>query len=98
MSKVDTYACNVCQVQKKEANHWLHGHVVGAGIVLIPWSEKWTVGGDLRVVEGTAIKSAKCMAAIENADAHLCGLEHAMQWAAKELGKPAIPQISATTA
>ena len=74
MSKVDTYACNVCQVQKKEANHWMHGHLIGTGVAIFPWGMA-TVPEDPGMIALT----------IDNADAHLCGLEHALQWAGKEL-------------
>lgn len=91
MSKVDTYACNVCQVQKKEANHWFHAHVVGSGVVLIPWSEAWTIGGELRVHSESSDEKGLVAAQVANADAHLCGLEHALQWAGKQLTKVSAP-------
>jgi hypothetical protein len=42
--KVDTYECDVCRVQKKEANHWwlASDHVFSGhgSFAVYPWSEK----------------------------------------------------------
>lgn len=37
--KIDSYACDVCQVQKKAANHWWRGYKLSdaQGVVIVEW-------------------------------------------------------------
>lgn len=68
--KIDTHACDICNVQKKEVNHWFKGYVFHSGespcVSIYPWeSMKQELHGEI----------------------HLCGIEHAMQWAGRELSK-----------
>ena len=71
MSKINTYACDICKVQKKEVNHWFIGfayHGVSDSsncISLYPWRDS----------------------VLNNDAKHLCGIECSMKWAAKELSK-----------
>lgn len=85
--KIDhPYACNVCQVQKKETNHWwkafllrgVEDELKTTGIVVVPW-EVNEVRGPAPTFE--PIKSLL----VDNADAHLCGRECATKYISKTL-------------
>ena len=89
---VNTHSCDICGVHKKEANHWFHGHIVGSGVALIPWSESWSILGELSSLHEGKSDTLTPTAAVDTAAAHLCGIEHALQWAGKHLSKPAEAQ------
>ena len=73
--KIDSFACDVCGKQKKEANHWFRGRELpsSAGVVIVQWDvERAVIDGDSLVLD-------------LNKDAHLCGAECATQWLSKNL-------------
>lgn len=71
----ETYKCEMCEKRRNDdSNHWLHGHLVGTGIMLLAWCD--------------VIRSDQMERSHQNADAHLCGQDHAIQWVSKELSKP----------
>lgn len=67
--KIDTYQCDICQVQKRDANHWFRGYKLSdqRGIVIIGWDAIPT--GDV----------------VEDFEAHLCGADCLHQWLSKNL-------------
>jgi len=76
--KIDTHACDICKVQKREVNHWFKAftfqHVVKGkeglmGIQILPWEAEFP-----RVFEDSNV-------------IHLCGIECAMKWSGRELSK-----------
>lgn len=71
---VQTYACEICRKQRSsDSNHWFHGHILRAGIVLLHWDEDLVLSRSGLVQDG--------------ADAHLCGSQHALQWLSAKLGE-----------
>ena len=67
--KIDSYACDVCQVQKKAANHWWRGYKLmdRQGVVIIEWDGLPTADS------------------VENFEAHLCGASCVAEWVSKRL-------------
>jgi hypothetical protein len=69
------YACNICNVLKKPSNRWyrcyLHIELTPV-LVVLHWDSMNPVGMD--------------QLSVENADAHLCGIECLHQWISKNLG------------
>lgn len=75
--KVETYACDQCKTQKKDANHWFKAYRFEdvQGVAIVPWKAEsvYIAGG------GTV------SAVTENADAHLCGANCVTEWLSKNL-------------
>ena len=67
--KVDSYKCDVCQTQKREANHWFRGYklLITRGVVVIEWD------------------GSPPLDDVENFESHLCGADCVMQWVSKNL-------------
>ena len=74
--KIDSWKCDGCGVQKKDANHWFKGYqLVEKGIVIAPWDtgEAFIAGGGTLSLD------------IDRADAHLCGASCVTEWLSKNL-------------
>lgn len=69
MAKIDTFQCDVCQVQKQKSNHWFRGYKLteARGVVIITWD---------------AVPTADD---VEDLEVHLCGAECVNQWLSKTL-------------
>lgn len=86
--KSESFKCDVCQVEKTASNHWFKGYLIdagelnspmasvqkSAGIMIIPWDVK---------TFSTPFKNH----GLPEADAHLCGEQHAIQWANQQLSR-----------
>lgn len=72
MSKIETYACDVCHTQRKEANHWWKVHRVDGGALVLGWDDELT----------------RLVGTVETADAHLCGVQHVLEWLSKHVLEP----------
>ncbi|HEX5704908.1 MAG TPA: hypothetical protein VFX97_17045 [Pyrinomonadaceae bacterium] len=75
--KVDTYQCDICRVQKKDANHWFEGYLLSgedkpAGVQIHRWGSNPVTGE----VHGPSP---------EHADVHLCGAACAINWISENL-------------
>ncbi len=79
MSKIDTWACDICARQKKEANHWILGFA-GAQVRVnregVEEIYAMTFGVSVWTEHGAKVASA-----------HLCGIECATKWISKELSR-----------
>ena len=73
--KIDTWACDICKIQKKETNHWFRGLELDSCspdekpvrcIQILPWEAKLP-------------ETVEC--------SHLCGIECVMKWCGRELAK-----------
>jgi hypothetical protein len=78
---INTQACDVCRVQKKESNHWYKAYLLDrdannrlSGIMVLEWDIN-SITQPLHRVELLP----------ENADAHLCGADCASRWISKIL-------------
>jgi len=71
--KVETFACDVCQVQKKAANHWwrVYAPLPEGGVLVLPWDSGLQLPGYLEAKE----------------PAHICGENHVLQWISEHLTK-----------
>jgi len=79
--KVETYACDLCGVQKKAANRWwkvflLQSAINDAtvGVLTVEWD-----------VNSITKPLARADLLPERADAHLCGSQHVLEWIQKQL-------------
>lgn len=88
MAEVNSYKCDICDRMKSENNHWFKGYLIdegplciglvnvahtkAVGVIIVPWDVD-----TLSVPLGSHL--------LPKPDAHLCGEEHAMQWASKAL-------------
>lgn len=70
--KVETYACDICGAQRKDANHWFKAYRLNGvvGIVIVSW--------EVTVVSGKLELSV-------HSEAHLCGADCVTQWLSKNL-------------
>ena len=49
--KIDSWKCDICNVQRREANHWFRAYkLISGGVVIIHWDEKPT-GDDVENFE-----------------------------------------------
>lgn len=67
--EVQTFACDICQTQKKAANHWFRGFRLPQGVLITEWD----------VTAGSVIRG------LEEPHAHLCGADCVTQWLSKNL-------------
>lgn len=82
MSKIETYACDVCSIQKQPSNNWWKIFLLDkdtdnspAGVMIIDWN----VNAITRPKEiGGGFIS-------ERADAHICGSKCLLEWTSKHL-------------
>lgn len=76
--KVDTFACDICAVQKKEVNHWFKGCIFldkmrTRSIQISPWDSEYPLAHESK---------------------HFCGVEHAIKWASKTLAEPDVEKVA----
>ncbi len=82
----DAYICDVCGITKQEANHWFKGYVMCDGPLVVGKETKAV--GFLVVPWTTEVLSHLFGShALPEADAHLCGQQHAIEWANAQLSK-----------
>lgn len=74
MSEHTTYKCDICGAEKRAANHWwLATRGNHGAITILPWSV---------VIAGIDVPVLRTG---EQADAHLCGEQHVLEWISKNL-------------
>lgn len=79
MATIQTYACDICSTQKKNTNRWWKVFLLKgdegqpAGVVMLEWD----------INEVTTSKARFGGFTTEDADAHLCGVGHLMEWISK---------------
>jgi len=82
MAVVETYSCDICNTQKKDANHWWKAFLLkdqrGAivGFVVLDWNAS--------PITDPVLNSDRSELSVNKADAHLCGAEHLMKWITKK--------------
>lgn len=83
MSEQTSYRCDICSIEKQQSNHWLKGYLLYAestgagGIIIVPWASD-----DVAMTDEGQVRLR-----LLEADAHLCGEAHAIEWASKNLAK-----------
>lgn len=74
--EVKTFACDICGIHKKDANHWWKIVRVNSdgqpGMLIVEWSITTLEG--IEDFEGNVV-------------AHLCGSDHVTQWLSKNIFK-----------
>ncbi len=68
--KVQTYACDVCSIQKQPSNNWWKVYVVEGGAIVLQWDT--TLPFDY-------------YGSVDKADAHLCGQKCILEWLSKSV-------------
>jgi hypothetical protein len=87
MVEINSYKCDVCGKMKETTNRWYKGYLINegplgiglieahsetVGVMVVPWDID-----TLSVPLGSHL--------LPKPNAHLCGQEHALQWASKQL-------------
>lgn len=72
MARVDTFCCDVCGRQKKDANHWFRAYRLHGvdGIIVVSWEAAAVLGRLELSTDG---------------EVHLCGAECGSQWVSRTL-------------
>lgn len=84
MAEVNSYKCDICGRMKEENNHWFKGFLLNQGLRVVG-KDTGTVGLMIVPWDTTHFDTLGAPKPLPKADAHLCGHEHAMQWASKNL-------------
>lgn len=69
MANIKTQSCDICGIHRAPSNHWFKVFRVDRGLLILEWESAGP--------EGDARPS-------ENADAHICGHAHLVEWISKE--------------
>lgn len=78
------YSCDVCGIIKGSNNNWYKGYVMDAGPLRVGVTAR-TVGFVVVPWDVNTLSTHFGNHPLAEPDAHLCGQEHAMQWASKTL-------------
>jgi len=81
--KVDTYKCDICGIEKKDANHWWKAAEVTqdgkpAGIIISQWKTRFYVP---TIPEMQAYRNFFDA----GRESHFCGENHVFQWVSEKL-------------
>lgn len=68
--KIDTWRCDICQAQKKDANRWWKVYMVAGGALIVQWESPEP---DIRQPKATSSAG------------HLCGANCVTEWLSKNL-------------
>jgi hypothetical protein len=70
LANVKTQTCDICGIQRQPSNHWFKVFKVEGGLLILTWEASSGPDGEARNPE--------------DADAHLCGATHVVEWGHKE--------------
>lgn len=76
--KVDTYKCDICGIQKQDANHWFRAFTVPGGAIILTWDAVKDDGSM------PSFESTPGFFVVKNI-ADICGADCVTQWLSRNL-------------